>query len=74
MVCVKEFYLLLILCYLLLVSGQTLDVFLHEEAVYGLSADPVNDNVFASACDDGRILIYDTRGPASTGESLGTPF
>lgn len=47
-------------------SGQTLDVYLHEEAVYGLSADPNNDNIFASACDDGRVLIYDTREPAST--------
>ncbi|KAK7488349.1 hypothetical protein BaRGS_00020323 [Batillaria attramentaria] len=47
-------------------SGQTVDVFLHEEAVYGLSADPNNDNIFASACDDGRVLIYDTREPAST--------
>lgn len=44
----------------------TLDVFLHEEAVYGISVDPLNDNVFASACEDGRILIWDIREPAST--------
>ena len=49
-------------------SGETLDVFTHEEAVYGLSVDPVNDNVFASACDDGRILIYDIRAPAGDGK------
>ncbi|XP_067119886.1 DDB1- and CUL4-associated factor 5-like [Centruroides vittatus] len=42
-------------------TRKTLDVFLHEEAVYGLSVDPMNDNVFASACDDGRILICDIR-------------
>ena len=48
-------------------SGQTKDVFNHEDAVYGLSVDPLNDNVFASACDDGRILIYDIREPASEG-------
>ncbi|XP_047355717.1 integrin alpha-8-like isoform X1 [Vespa velutina] len=44
---------------------QTCDVlsfFLHEKPVYGLSIHPHNDNVFASACDDGRILIYDVRG------------
>jgi WD repeat-containing protein 22 len=35
--------------------------------VYGLSIDPINDNVFASACDDGRVLIYDIREPPSTG-------
>uniref|UniRef100_T1JJB3 Uncharacterized protein n=1 Tax=Strigamia maritima TaxID=126957 RepID=T1JJB3_STRMM len=46
--------------------GRTLDVFLHEEAVYGLSVDPLNDNVFASACEDGRILIWDIREPSST--------
>ena len=42
-------------------SGQTKDVFPHGDAVYGLSADPTNPSVFASACDDGRLLIYDTR-------------
>lgn len=42
-------------------TGETKDVFPHEDAVYGLSADPTNPSVFASACDDGRLLIYDTR-------------
>ena len=42
-------------------SGQTKDVLPHGDAVYGLSADPTNPSVFASACDDGRLLIYDTR-------------
>ncbi|XP_073465838.1 DDB1- and CUL4-associated factor 5 [Aquarana catesbeiana] len=42
-------------------TGETLDVFAHEEAVYGLSVSPVNDNVFASSSDDGRVLIWDIR-------------
>lgn len=42
-------------------SGETLDVFTHDEAVYGLSVSPVNDNVFASSSDDGRVLIWDIR-------------
>lgn len=42
-------------------TGETKDVFAHEEAVYGLSADPTNPHVFASSCDDGRVLIFDTR-------------
>uniref|UniRef100_A0A8D0BKI8 DDB1- and CUL4-associated factor 5 n=1 Tax=Salvator merianae TaxID=96440 RepID=A0A8D0BKI8_SALMN len=42
-------------------SGETLDVFAHEDAVYGLSVSPVNDNVFASSSDDGRVLIWDIR-------------
>ena len=51
-----------------LYSGESVDVFLHEEAVYGLSVDPVNPNVFASACDDGRVLIYDLRAPSNDGK------
>merc|ERR550532_1921788 len=46
-------------------TGASEDVFLHEDAVYGLAVDPLNSSVFASACDDGRILIYDTRAPPS---------
>ncbi|XP_069494692.1 DDB1- and CUL4-associated factor 5 isoform X2 [Ambystoma mexicanum] len=50
-------------------SGASMDVFSHEDAVYGLSVSPVNDNVFASSSDDGRVLIWDIR------ESLqGDPF
>ena len=26
-----------------------------------VSAGPTNSSVFSSACDDGRLLIYDTR-------------
>lgn len=48
-------------------SGQSEDVFQHDEAVYGLSTDPNNENIFASACDDGRVLVYDTREPATSG-------
>ncbi|KAL5009193.1 hypothetical protein ScPMuIL_014774 [Solemya velum] len=47
-------------------TGQTVDVFMHDDVVYGLSADPVNEHVFASACDDGRILVYDIREPPNT--------
>ncbi len=35
--------------------------------MYGLSADPINNNVFVSACDDGRILLYDIRAPPADG-------
>ncbi|KAE8290263.1 DDB1- and CUL4-associated factor 5 WD repeat-containing protein 22 [Larimichthys crocea] len=44
---------------------ETLNVFLHIDAVYSLSVSPVNDNVFASSSDDGRVLIWDTREPPS---------
>lgn len=47
--------------FICLFRGETKDVFPHEDAVYGLSADPCNPSVFASACDDGRLLIFDIR-------------
>ncbi|KAH7940176.1 hypothetical protein HPB52_022091 [Rhipicephalus sanguineus] len=47
-------------------TGATRDVFLHDEAVYGLSVQPGNDFVFASASDDGCILVYDVREPRSS--------
>uniref|UniRef100_A0A087YHA4 Actinin, alpha 1 n=1 Tax=Poecilia formosa TaxID=48698 RepID=A0A087YHA4_POEFO len=50
-------------------SQETLNVFLHIDAVYSLSVSPVNDSIFASSSDDGRVLIWDTREP-----SHGEPF
>ncbi|KAF8770636.1 DDB1- and CUL4-associated factor 5 like protein [Argiope bruennichi] len=46
-------------------TGEILDAFLHDEAVYGLAVDPVNENIFASACDDGRVLVWDIRLPSN---------
>lgn len=42
-------------------SGTAVDVFLHEKPVYGLSLDPLNDQIFSSAGEDGRILVFDLR-------------
>lgn len=44
---------------------DVVNFFLHQKAVYGLSVHPHNDNVFASAGDDGRVLIYDIRGSSA---------
>lgn len=33
----------------------------HKNPVYGLSINPQNDHVLATAGDDGRILIFDIR-------------
>ncbi|XP_045175109.2 uncharacterized protein LOC123536202 [Mercenaria mercenaria] len=51
-----------------LTTGETKDVFSHDDAVYGLSPDPTNPYMFATSCDDGRILIFDTR------DSCADPF
>ena len=48
-------------------SGRTLNLFMHDDAVYGLAVDPVNDDVFASACDDGKVHIYDLRARPAEG-------
>ncbi|XP_058809986.1 DDB1- and CUL4-associated factor 5 [Phymastichus coffea] len=53
-----------------LVTTDVLNFFRHEKPVYGLSPHPHNENVFSSACDDGRVLIYDIRGTASSAESF----
>ncbi|CAG2165823.1 unnamed protein product [Oppiella nova] len=43
------------------VTGETVDVILHNDAIYGLSVNPFDDNIFASACDDGRVCLWDLR-------------
>ncbi|XP_044599118.1 DDB1- and CUL4-associated factor 5 isoform X1 [Cotesia glomerata] len=52
-----------------LTTGDPLEFFLHEKPVYGLSVHPDDDNIFSSACDDGRVLVYDIRNHSSS-ESL----
>ena len=56
-----------IVFYFLSLRGDALDVFLHEDAVYGLAVDPRNDNIYASACADGRVLLWDIRAPSHQG-------
>lgn len=51
-------------------SGEPAEYYLHEQPVYGLTIDPTNDHMFASACDDGRILLFDTRVRGSNGMCL----
>lgn len=36
-------------------------MFLHSKPVYGLSIDGTNDQIFATAGDDGHILVFDLR-------------
>ncbi|KAG5672715.1 hypothetical protein PVAND_002817 [Polypedilum vanderplanki] len=42
-------------------TGDCIDVFYHTKPVYGLCVDPSNDNIFATAGEDGRVLIFDLR-------------
>ena len=36
-------------------------IYMIPETLQQISAGPTNLNVFSSACDDGRLLIYDPR-------------
>ncbi len=36
-------------------------MFPHTKPVYGLSVDPSNDNIFSTAGEDGRVLMFDLR-------------
>lgn len=46
---------------LFILSGEPVDVFLHAKPVYGLSVDRNNDQIFSTAGEDGRVLIFDMR-------------
>lgn len=50
-----------------LFSGHLIIKLLHRKPVYGLSLNPQNDSVLATAGDDGRVLIFDLRDSANTG-------
>lgn len=45
-----------------------LDVFNLGSAVYRVSIDPCNDNIFAGAVENGYVLIFDTRIKPSCGK------
>lgn len=47
---------------------------LHKKPVYGLSVNPQNDQVIATAGDDGRILLFDIRESENAGEFFSLHF
>lgn len=42
-------------------SGNALSSIPHRKPVYGLSINPQNDEIIATAGEDGRLLLYDVR-------------
>ena len=42
-------------------TEKILDVFPHDEPVYCIACHPQNPDLFATACSDGRILVFDLR-------------
>ena len=55
-------------------SGETVDVFSQSAAVYGISTSPDTDKIFTAAFEDGRVLLYDIRCPASEGSTIDCVF
>ncbi|KAL1513165.1 hypothetical protein ABEB36_002613 [Hypothenemus hampei] len=42
-------------------SGNPITLIPHRKPVYGLSVNPQNDDIIATAGEDGRLLLYDIR-------------
>ena len=42
-------------------TGQVVDIFLHEAAVYCLSVNPKQSQIFATACESGHVSMFDMR-------------
>ncbi|CAK8678323.1 DDB1- and CUL4-associated factor 5-like isoform X1 [Clavelina lepadiformis] len=50
-----------------LATSKVVKVYIRDDAVYSLSTHPYNDNIFATACEDGRLHITDMRIRTHTG-------
>ncbi len=46
-------------------TGKPVDVFAHDEPVYGVSASPAHPSLFATACSDGGLQLFDLRLPST---------
>lgn len=51
----------------LIFRGQLILKLPHRKPVYGLSINPQNDCILATAGDDGRVLIFDLRDSSNAG-------
>ena len=46
---------------LLVFSGETIGTYYHDDQVYGLNIHPEDNNVFLTASDDGKVMLWDIR-------------
>jgi len=49
------------LYFLIFVSKEVCDIFLHEDAVLGIAIHPEKSQIFATACESGQVSLYDLR-------------
>lgn len=42
-------------------SQCIVDSYCHQKPIYGLSVNPTNNFIFATACEEGKCYLYDLR-------------
>lgn len=47
-----------------------MDVYILEEAVYSISIHPDTDRIFLTACEDGRVQLWDLRLPSTADSTI----
>lgn len=49
-------------------------MYYHDDPVYGLNIHPEDNNVFLTASDDGKVLLWDIRASPVSGMELFCPI
>ncbi|KXJ17739.1 DDB1- and CUL4-associated factor 5 [Exaiptasia diaphana] len=44
-----------------ILTRETLGFYFHDHPVYGLNVHPDQENIFLTACDNGKVLLWDAR-------------
>lgn len=50
-------------------TGEIIGTYYHDDPVYGLNVHPEDSNVFLTASDDGKVLLWDIRSSPLSGSS-----
>ena len=53
--------------YHLIIRRKPLNYFRHERVVHSIALNYECNSLFATACDDGKIRVFDTRQPCTAG-------
>ena len=56
-----ELYSYIYSCSAFLFSGETIGMYYHDDPVYGINVHPEDNNVFLTASDDGKVMLWDIR-------------
>ncbi|KAL9953099.1 hypothetical protein ACROYT_G040459 [Oculina patagonica] len=51
-------------------TGETVGMYYHDDPVYGLNIHPEDNNVFLTASDDGKVMLWDIRTSPVSGSSM----